>query len=88
MRMFMLLFLVSSLGLAELVPSKVVKTIAPVKSQSLTIDAHEVRGVDRSKLGLVMDADSGDESALHPMDSGDVNWNEKVRQSTEEMTQW
>lgn len=55
---------------------------------ALSMDAHEVQGVDRGKLSLLPESEPVSNSRLTPLDADDVNWAAKVLQSQEDLCRW
>ena len=82
MRWAIILFFVSLSAFAG--TSKPIKNKAP----DLVMDAHEVRGVDRKELSISIDSEPIADSELRTMETGEVVWTGKMKETAEDLSQW
>lgn len=58
------------------------------KDSSMSMSAHEIKGIDRKSLSVVTDDEDGSELSLSGIDGTRTEWREKIERTTEEMSWW
>lgn len=58
------------------------------ESNKLDMSAHEVKGIDRKALSVVIEDDDGNELSLSGIEGSKSEWKEKMDRTTEEMSWW
>ena len=72
-----------SVSLAKTIKKKVTR-----QTTSMSMDAHEVQGVDKGRLNLLPDVQPLDSSRLDAIDAGEADWMEKAHQAQEDLCRW
>lgn len=58
------------------------------EKSNLSMSAHEIKGVDRKALSVVIDEEDSADLSLSGVDGSRAGWREKIERTTEEMSWW